>query len=213
MFPEMKYIKLEMNIAVGILGLLQWSDLVLIGCYRRRGAFISAPPWPQPMSQPCPLRLVLPKADAVVPTSNVFSLCHSDITGPDCSTNTKCTETLTGQCRLCHGFHIHCLHQRGENSCSHGLRNNLLIPLPSGKAKSYPDSLVKKIQTGCDCGLPPNPYGPSENKCVCVCLWVGVCLCVCLWLCLLFWQNVKAFDPRIRAGYISHCSVRQHYFG
>lgn len=68
-----------------------------------------------------------------------------------------------------------CLHQGGENSCSHGLRNNLLIPLLSWKAKSYPESLVKAY----DCGLQPDPYGPSENKCGYVCEWVCVCVYAC----------------------------------
>lgn len=160
------------------------------------------------MNQPCPqLSLVLPKANTMVTISKVFSLCPREYHRPSCSTNTKCTNrTMQTLPRIPHS----CLHQRGENSYSHGLRNNLLIPFLSGKSKSYPESLVKKIQRAYDCGLPPDPYGPSENKCGYVCEWVCVCMPVTLSPFLTECQCLWSKATRIRAGYITHCSAKQH---
>lgn len=186
-------------------------DLVLIGCCRKRGAFISAPP-------------LASAHEPALPTTQ------------SCSPKGKChgyhkqsvflMPTWISQAQLQHKHKVYwdtnrtmqtlpriphsCLHQRGENSYSHGLRNNLLILLLSGKSKSYPESLVKKIQRPYDCGLPPDPYGPSENKCGYVCEWVCVCMPVTLSPFLTECQCLWSKATRIRAGYITHCSAKQH---
>lgn len=178
MFPEMKYIKLEMNIAVGILGLLQWSSSHCM-LQKERSFYL------------CPILAsahepALPTTQTCSPKGrchghhkqNIFLIplgYHRAWLPHKHKMYRDTNRTMQTLPRIPHS----CLHQRGENSCSHGLRNNLLIPLPSGKAKSYPESLVKKTQRGCDCGLPPDPYGPSKNKCVCVCEWVCVCVYAC----------------------------------